>query len=304
MPASRLQIWIHAARPRTLPLAASSSMMGSFAAGLHGYFQTGVFWLALLTTLFLQILSNLANDYGDSIHGADHSGRVGPRRAVQSGEISPHAMKMAIHFLIALTLLAGILLILVATRFKIQLISLVLLLLGVASIAAAIRYTAGRNPYGYKGFGDLSVFIFFGILGVSGTSFLHEGEFRPEVLFLSGSMGFWSVSVLNLNNMRDREGDAMAGKRTLAVILGPVRSVVYHILLIISGWIALLLYIFLFGNSSWLWITFLPLPLSAIHLLRVWKLKSGQRLDPELKKVALGTLMVVLLFGLAILWII
>jgi len=261
-----------------------------------------VFWLALLTTLLLQILSNLANDYGDSIHGADNPNRVGPSRAVQSGAIQASQMKAGIGLMIVLSLVSGILLILAATRFKISLTAFGFLLLGITAIAAAIKYTSGKNPYGYKGFGDLSVFLFFGLAGVAGTYFLHSGSLPAAILLPSLTIGCWSMAVLNLNNMRDREADLAAGKRTLAVYLGPARSRIYHYIIILTGWVSIALYFFSYPVSVFTMLFFLPLPLFIRHLFRVKQLPAGSAFDPELKVVALSTFFVVLIYGAVVLW--
>lgn len=280
----------------------ASSLMGSFAALHDRAFSPEVFWLALLTTLLLQILSNLANDYGDSMHGADNPNRIGPARAVQSGAIPANHMKMAVIVTVLICLVAGIFLILAATRFRISFTAILFLWLGIMAIAAAIKYTSGKNPYGYKGFGDLSVFLFFGLAGVSGTYFLHSGNLPAAILLPSVAIGCWSMAVLNLNNMRDREADTAAGKRTFAVYLGPVRARIYHYILVLAGWVSFVVYI---GSNSFSLIdmlVFIPLPFFILHLIRVKRLSAGSALDPELKVVALGTLWVVLTFGAIVLW--
>jgi 1,4-dihydroxy-2-naphthoate polyprenyltransferase len=225
--------WIHAARPRTLPLAFSSTLLGSLLAWHDRPFKVSVFILALLTTLFLQILSNLANDYGDSVNGMDNEHRVGPQRTVQSGAISRKAMLAAIIVTSTLALITGILLIAFGFDFSLSPTVIIFFLLGLASLAAAIKYTVGKNPYGYRGFGDLFVYIFFGLTGVLGTYFLHTGSIPWMMLLPASAIGFLSTAVLNLNNMRDVEGDARSGKRTLVVIMGNDKAHYYHLLLIV-----------------------------------------------------------------------
>lgn len=298
----KLKAWIEAARPRTLPLAFSSALMGSFAAQNAGKFSGLILTLALLTTLFLQVLSNFANDYGDAVSGLDHKNRVGPVRAVQSGAISPAAMKTAIVVTSVGALIAGLGLIYKGFGEILKPGALLFLLLGLGAIAAAIRYTVGRRPYGYYGLGDLFVFLFFGLVGVTGTFFLHTHQLTLHILWPSLVVGLLSVAVLNVNNMRDMQSDAAAGKRSMAVRLGFRGAKVYHTLLVVGALLSLLMYSakFIGGSMSLLPPAFAILWF-ALHLIRVWKTRQNDRLDPELKKVALGTFFTTLLTGLAVL---
>ncbi len=293
--------WIEAARPRTLPLAFSSALMGSFAAMNSGAFSLRIFLLALLTTLFLQILSNFANDYGDSASGLDLKNRVGPARAVQSGAISPAAMKKAILVTALSSLFFGLWLIFEGFNYQIQLLTLFFLLLGLGAIAAAIKYTVGSHPYGYIGLGDFFVFVFFGPMGVAGTFFLHTHRLPADILWPSFTIGMLSMAVLNVNNMRDAQSDAQAGKKTIPVRLGFPKAKIYHTMLIVFALASLAVYILSFTTG---YLRFLPLafalPWFSLHLLRVWKTWEAARLDPELKKVALGTFFTTLLCGLSI----
>lgn len=292
--------WVHASRPRTLPLALSSSLLGSFAAFQDGRFKWNVFGLALLTTLFLQILSNLANDYGDSVNGADNAERVGPVRAVQGGAISAPAMKLGVIITAALAFISGILLIGAGVGYKNWTPWLVFLLVGILAIAAAIFYTVGTKPYGYKGLGDLFVFIFFGITAVFGTYFLHTQNLRIAALLPATTIGFLSTAVLNLNNMRDIEGDRRSGKRTMAVVMGIGRAKWYHTLLIVFALAALLTWSALHYKNIGRFIYILAFPLFVRHLLTVFKTKVPASLDPQLKILALSTFLLVLLFGLGL----
>jgi 1,4-dihydroxy-2-naphthoate octaprenyltransferase len=226
--------WLSAFRLRTLPLAFSCIITGSFLAALYT-FKWEITLLALLTTLFLQILSNLSNDYGDTVHGADSADRIGPKRAVQSGKISKASMKMAMIVFALLALISGLLLLYIALD-NVKTI-LIFLLLGLSAITAAIKYTAGKNPYGYKGLGDLFVFIFFGIVGVEGVFFLHTQAFSVNGLLPASAIGLLSVAVLNLNNMRDHVSDAKAGKNTLVVKMGFENAKRYHAALIILSFL-------------------------------------------------------------------
>jgi len=292
--------WISAFRLRTLPLALSVIAMGSFLAAAHGQFRWQVLLLALLTTLLLQILSNLANDYGDSIHGADSGDRKGPSRAVQSGQITPGNMKNAVFIAAALSLVCGLLLLWVALGSNLKLF-LSFLGLGVFSILAAVGYTNGKKPYGYAGLGDLSVFVFFGLVGVIGSYFLYTQTFAWQVALPALSVGFFSVGVLNVNNIRDIESDKAAGKYSIPVRIGRQKAVVYHWLLLISGLGSASVFVLLANgpHTSWLFLVSLPL---------FWKVGRGvqstsdpMQLDPYLKMMALSTMLFVLAFGIGIL---
>ncbi|HOX80225.1 MAG TPA: 1,4-dihydroxy-2-naphthoate octaprenyltransferase, partial [Bacteroidales bacterium] len=196
-----LKEWIDAARPRTLPLSLSSTLMGSFMALSFHQFSWSVFILAMLTTVMLQILANLANDYGDTLSGVDNKERIGPKRGLQRGAISLQAMRNAIIINVLLSVIFGIWLILEGLHYRISIMALIYLLMGFAAILAAIKYTVGRNPYGYVGLGDLFVFIFFGPVGVAGTYYLHTNTWDPCVWLPSISLGLFSVAVLNINNI-------------------------------------------------------------------------------------------------------
>jgi len=298
---AKLKAWVQAARPRTLPLALSSSLMGSFAAFQDGRFKLNVFGLALLTTILLQILSNLANDYGDSVNGADNADRIGPARAVQSGKISVSAMKRGVVITSILAFVSGILLIGAGVGYHNWLPWIVFLLVGLMAIAAAILYTAGSNPYGYKGFGDLFVFLFFGITAVVGTYYLHTENLRAFVLLPAITIGLLSTAVLNLNNMRDIEGDARSGKRTMVVIMGSSYAKIYHAVMVLGALAALIFWSAFHYRSVWQFIFILTFPLFFRHLLIVFKNKVPALLDPQLKILALNTFVLVLLFGTGVL---
>ena len=286
---NKLLIWIEAFRLRTLPLALSSAVLGSFLAYADGQFNPTVFWLAITTTVLLQILSNLANDFGDSQHGVDNAGRLGPKRAVQSGKISKSEMKWLIIVFVILSFLSGGLLIF--TGIKNAQIGLIFLffILGIASIIAALKYTIGKNHYGYSGFGDLFVFIFFGLIGVCGTYFLHANQFHLTLLLPAASIGFLSAGVLNLNNMRDIENDAANGKITLVVRMGSENAKLYHTLLIIFSLILSVIYVVETWQSIYqLFFLFSVFPLG-FHLYEVFKNHVPQKLNNQLKVLALTT---------------
>lgn len=295
-----LKSWLHAFRLRTLPLAFSSILMGGFVAYSQGYSNLLVLALAFITTLFLQILSNLANDYGDSDKGTDNQNRIGPQRTVQSGAISRSAMVKAIVIFSSLSLLSGISLIYFAFGWEYLFRSLLFLLAGIAAIMAALKYTMGKNAYGYRGLGDLFVFIFFGLVAVGGTYFLISGEFNIWTLLPASTLGFFATGVLNLNNLRDHDNDKLSGKNTLVVIFGFEKGRYYHMALIIGGIASMAAYIFTFYTSNWWWLEMLTLPLFFINIKAVLINSDPRALDPELKKLALTTALFTLLFGLGL----
>ena len=296
--AGKKEAWLHAIRLRTLPLALASILMASFLAYFYQAFRLEILVLAASTTTLLQILSNLANDYGDSIHGADSNEREGPIRAVQSGIIPLQEMKTAMVIFALLSLLSGILLLYVAVSSWLMFWGFIVL--GLLAIAAAITYTSGSNPYGYIGLGDISVFLFFGLTGVLGTLFLHMMDLQAAVIWPAISLGLFSTAVLNINNIRDIKADTLAGKKSIPVRIGKDAAIKYNWALIIGGNIFLL--VFVIQESAWgglLALLLLPL------MFRVGKGvqngKSSQEIDPFLKKMALSTLLWVLAFGMGLL---
>ncbi len=290
--------WIEAARLKTLPLALSSPLMGSFLAWSEGSFQWSILILATVTTLFLQILSNFANDYGDFASGADNEERIGPRRLVQSGQITATQMKKGIVVTILLALISGLLLIWYGAKGKDTGIILLFLTLGIAAITAAIKYTVGKNPYGYRGLGDISVFLFFGLIGVLGTHFLHTGTFNPWHALPAAAIGLLSAGVLNLNNLRDYESDKKAKKRTMVVWLGDKNARLYHLALIILSAILGPLYVIFNYHSAYQFLFILAFPLFFRNIIAVFSYTDPIELYPELKRLATATLLFSVAFGL------
>lgn len=289
-----IKAWVVSLRLRTLPLALSTILMGSIVAAWDGAFRAEVLLWAALTTLFLQILSNMANDYGDALSGADNETRVGPQRMIQSGAISLGQMKKAIIVLVALALISG--LTLLAKAFDTEYWKLLaFFLLGLAAIAAAIRYTAGKNPYGYRGLGDISVFLFFGIVGVAGSYFLHTNTWQWEVLLPASSIGLFSTGVLNLNNIRDIESDRKSGKITMVVRMGRNKALWYHAALLADGWLLFLIYAILTSRTMLLWPSLLALPLFIRNIVRSFKTREPSKLDGELRNLSLSILLFVVL---------
>jgi 1,4-dihydroxy-2-naphthoate octaprenyltransferase len=299
--------WIEAARLRTLPLSVSGIIVGSMYALANPtdailtpteVFNWRIFGFAILTTLGLQILSNFANDYGDGIKGTDNEDRVGPKRAIQSGAITPEAMKQAIVITSGLTFLSAIFLIYSAFGDTNMFFSLFYLVLGILAIASAIRYTVGSKAYGYRGFGDVFVFVFFGLVSTLGVNFLYSKQIDLELFLPAMAIGVLSVGVLNLNNMRDEASDRKVGKNTLVVQIGGEKAKLYHYFLITFGMALVVIFALLNGFRLDQYLFLLAfIPLSA-HLVRVYKNKDSRLLDPELKKLALSTFALSILLAL------
>ena len=293
-----IKTWLIAFRLRTLPLALSSAILGSMLAYANGAFRWPIMLLAVLTTLFLQVLSNLANDYGDAMHGTDNLNRLGPQRVTQSGLITREEMKRMILLFIMLSLISGSLLIYTGLHHIGWKTILVFFLLGLSAIYAAIKYTVGKNPYGYIGFGDVFVFLYFGIVGVAGTYYLHVNSFEPWILLPASAIGLLSSGVLNLNNMRDIENDARSGKRTLVVHIGSKAAKIYHLILISLSILFSLVYALVYFNSAFQLLFMLTCPLFALNVIVVMKNTEPLELNNELKKLALSTFAFSITFGL------
>ena len=293
----QVNAWISACRLRTLPLSISGAIVGSGIAYSRGFFDSSVFALTIATTLSLQILSNLANDYGDGIKGTDNENRIGPERALQSGKISPKQMQNAIIFNVISCLILVVSLIYTAFGAKQFLTSLVFICLGVLAIVAAIKYTVGASAYGYKALGDVMVFLFFGWLSVLGTYFLYSKQIDFLMLLPASTIGLLSTGVLNLNNMRDIESDRLSNKQTLAGYFGSKRSKIYHQLLVVFSMVLIGFYSFLTMNSSmyFLIIAFIPF---LVHLNIIRNTINPKDYDPQLKVLALSTFLLAIIFSI------
>ncbi|PTN10406.1 1,4-dihydroxy-2-naphthoate polyprenyltransferase [Mangrovibacterium marinum] len=292
--------WIKAARLRTLPLALSGIVMGSALAAFYGAFNLTVFILAVVTATLIQIFSNFANDYGDFQKGTDNHQRLGPTRTMQGGEITPSEMKKGMIVVGGLSFILGIALVYAGTWAFCKIAFFGFIGLGILALLAAYFYTAGKKSYGYIGLGDLSVFLFFGLLPVIGVFFLHSNFFETAIMLPAISMGFFSAGVLNLNNMRDIQNDQQSGKMTMAVKMGSRNSRIYHIAIIAWGWIAAIVFTLHQQESAWQWLFLLTLPLFLIDLIKIYNTKEDRLLDPFLKRLALGTLAFTLLFSLGL----
>jgi 1,4-dihydroxy-2-naphthoate octaprenyltransferase len=288
---SLLKTWLRAARLRTLPLSFSGILIGSSFA-FSSNFDFDIFSSCLLITVLFQIISNFANDLGDAVKGVDDETRIGPERAIQSGMITKAQMKNAIIILSVLALIVVLQLL-----FRIDLSRNELLIfsaLGMMSIWAAIAYTIGKNPYGYRALGDLMVFLFFGLLAVVGTYYLYARSVVLEVVLIASAIGALAVAVLNLNNMRDREDDTLKNKKTMAVILGAEKAKRYHTAVLL---ISVLLFAAGISLSGYYWYFLGLVPLLRLvgHLKRVWQTENAREFDPELKVIALSSFMTSLL---------
>lgn len=293
--------WISALRPRTLFLATATALCGSGIAYSIGKFDIFVFVLTILIANILQLLSNMANDLGDYQHGTDITGeRIGPQRTIQSGAITPKQMKLAILVAIASAAIVGILLIYIALQFMDIKYILLFLILGAASIIAAIKYTAGKNPYGYKGWGDIFSFFFFGPVSVVGTYFLHTHTIDFMPLLPAIGMGFLTAAVLNLNNMRDIENDRKSEKITIPVRIGLKNAKIYHAFLSIGALVCFTTYSLLY-TTHWYQYIYLLSFLVFIKLLKdIFDITDNRLFDPYLKYTSMGTFVLSVCFSICI----
>ncbi len=288
MPFEKTIVWIQAARLHTLPLSVSGIVVGNALCVQNADFSWLLFILMLFTAIAFQVVSNLANDYGDGVNGIDNSNRLGPKRMLQAGLLNRKALKKGIICVAIVALILSTILIKIAFGSESWFYFLIFFILAVLSIWSAISYTVGERPYGYRGLGDLFVFIFFGLVSVLGSYFLQLKVFSLTAILMALVIGFLSVSVLNLNNMRDLENDTEGGKRTLAVILGALNAKYYHYSLILSAG-GILFVFFIQQPPFFYWFVLIGLIPLAIHLRTVINNKNPKSLDPELKNVALTT---------------
>lgn len=283
----RIKAWIQAARPRTLPLSLSGILVGISLVDKPLHWSVV---LCFTTTVFFQILSNFANDLGDGIKGTDNDQRIGPRRAIQSGNITIASMKRAVVLFSLISFISGTWLILSSPMLKSTEGIVFYGLLAGTCILAAITYTVGKRSYGYFGLGDLMVFIFFGWVSVVGSRHLYHNEVHWSEILGAISIGSWSTMVLNLNNLRDESNDRNSSKKTLVILLGPSKARTYHYFLWITGSLSWIILLSIKGIADPKWylgvLTIIPF---AVHLNVFSKIKDPIAYDPQLKRVALAT---------------
>ena len=293
---SKVRAYITSFRLRTLPLSLSGVLLGSLLAASDGYFKTTTFVWAMLTTVALQILSTLANEVGDLTKGTDNEHRLGPIRSAQSGALSMREMVQAMIVFGVIAIITGSLLIYEAFRDLLNWKSIALFIAGGASIVAAVKYTVGKSAYGYRGLGDLFVFIFFGVVSVMGSYFAMSGVLPWICVLPAAASGFLSSGVLNMNNIRDIENDSVCGKRTIPVILGIQGAKIYHFVITLLAVICLVLYSMLHSAGWTGYLFLLTLPLLVMHLKSVYR-GEGRALDSQLKFLSITTLLIALLLG-------
>ena len=298
---NKVSIWVSALRLRTLPLAAASIIVGAGLAIHDHVFNPVIFILALITALLLQILSNLANDYGDAKTGADNESRIGPERAMQTGLITAAQMKMAISVTAVVAFLSGVILLFIALKGDVF-SWLLFLSFGLLAIFAAITYTMGKLPYGYRAMGDIAVFLFFGLLGVLGSYYLYNISFEWVNVLPAISIGLLSAAVLNINNIRDMDTDKESNKTTLVVLFGRQAAFKYQLFLVLTAPILTTLYFYLSPQTEiWQYVFLIILSpfiksLNALKAAISLNEKEGAIYNEQLKNMSISTFVFSLLF--------
>ena len=284
-------------RLRTLPLSMAAVLLGILLAVSNWKVDILTAVLIVLTTVCLQILSNLSNELGDVLRGTDTADRKGPEYGLNSGAMTISQMKVLIGIFIGLCIVFGTAMTWRAFGTLLDITPILVLLLGAAAIAGAMKYTLGHNPYGYRAKGDIYVFLFFGLVAVLGSYFVSTGGggLHWKLLFPAAGIGCFSVGVLNVNNIRDMETDR-ATRVTVAIKLGERNAKIYQTALIILGWAFMVTYCLLCWASAWHWMWVATLPLYILHLTGVWK-RTGKALDPMLPLLVMSTFLLSLLFG-------
>ena len=282
-------------RLRTLPLSTAGIVLGIMLAcaghSVHWY----VIVLTIFTTVSLQILSNLSNELGDWLSGVDSEERSGPQYSMQEGGLTEDDMRSCIRIMVLVCCIFGLGMIRASFKTIFCLQSECLVALGAAAIWAAMHYTLGKKPYGYRGLGDIFVFIFFGLVPVAGGYFVCSHAIEPSTLIPGAAIGLFSVGVLNVNNIRDIKSD-VANRVTVPLKLGEHRAKIYHTILITGGWVLMLLFTILFTEGWTPYLYLITLPLYAKHLAGVWK-RTGRELDPMLPMLVISTFIFALLAG-------
>ncbi|WP_150140319.1 1,4-dihydroxy-2-naphthoate polyprenyltransferase [Candidatus Enterovibrio escicola] len=291
--------WLDAIRLKTLPLAVACILCGSSIAAKTVRFSLTIALLTLITALLLQILSNLANDYGDAVKGTDNDARIGPKRAIQLGLVTPYTMKKAMILNLVLIIIFGLILLITALHKVSDILSF--MVLGTLAIIAALYYTIGSKPYGYHGLGDLSVLVFFGLIGVAGTYYLQTGTLNIFIFLPATACGLLAVAVLNINNLRDIDNDRACNKRTLVVRMGSHRSRTYHQVLLASAYACFTLFSILEHIPVSKWLFILTIPLTIKHSKVVLSSSEGASLRPMMANMVKVALLTNVLFAVGIL---
>ena len=284
-------------RLRTLPLSMAGVLLGILLATADWRVDLWTAVLIVLTTVCLQILSNLSNELGDVLRGTDTADREGPEYGLNSGVMTIGQMKGLIAAFVVLCVVFGSLMTWKAFGTLFSLTPILVLMLGAAAIMAAMKYTLGRNPYGYRAKGDIYVFLFFGLISVLGAYFVCTAGagLHWKLLLPASAIGFFSVGVLNVNNIRDMKTDA-ANRVTVAIKLGEKRARIYQTVLIVLGWACMVAYCLLCWPSLWHWLWVLTLPMYILHLRGVWT-RSGKALDPMLPLLVMASFALSILAG-------
>ncbi|KGQ28685.1 1,4-dihydroxy-2-naphthoate polyprenyltransferase [Gallibacterium anatis] len=298
MESNKCKMWFETARPKTLPLAIASIVTGSALAYYYHQFNGTIALLALITATLLQIVSNFANDYGDHIKGSDTEERIGPLRGIQQGAITFSQLRLGLILVTLASMISGAALIAVACQTWNDVLAFIVL--GILAIIASITYTVGKKPYGYMGLGDVSVFIFFGLLGVCGTFYLQSHLLNWAMVLPAMMSGLLAVAVLNINNLRDIEQDKKSGKNTLIVRIGAVAGRYYHISLLILATLFALLFALYHFQHWYSFIFILVLPLLAKHAVFVMNHRDALQLRPMLAQMAKLALLFNIIFSLGL----
>ncbi|KGQ64423.1 1,4-dihydroxy-2-naphthoate polyprenyltransferase [Gallibacterium anatis] len=298
MESNKCKMWFETARPKTLPLAIASIVTGSALAYYYHQFNGTIALLALITATLLQIVSNFANDYGDHIKGSDTAERIGPLRGIQQGAITFSQLRLGLILVTLASMISGAALIAVACQTWNDVLAFIVL--GILAIIASITYTVGKKPYGYMGLGDVSVFIFFGLLGVCGTFYLQSHLLNWAMVLPAMMSGLLAVAVLNINNLRDIEQDKKSGKNTLIVRIGAVAGRYYHISLLILATLFALLFALYHFQHWYSFIFILVLPLLAKLAVFVMNHRDALQLRPMLAQMAKLALLFNIIFSLGL----
>ncbi|TCK70965.1 1,4-dihydroxy-2-naphthoate prenyltransferase [Lonepinella koalarum] len=293
-----MKAWFDTIRPKTLPLAVAIILTGSALAQWHGTLNWSVTLLCLLTATLLQIVSNFANDYGDYQKGSDTAERIGPLRGIQQGQMTATQLRNGLMAVCVASFISGASLIALAYETTQDLIAFAIL--GVLAILAAITYTVGKKPYGYLGLGDISVFLFFGLLAVCGTYYLQAHSLDWSIFLPAAACGFLSTAVLNINNLRDIEQDRKAGKNTLIVRIGAENGRIYHCILLSSAVLCYAIFAIVHKPLLLIIIAIIAV-LLAKHARFVYQQKDPMALRPMLGKMSMLALVSTVLFSLGLL---